>query len=112
MRIALWGVAVGPDALDFAAQLDGKFRAGKPLPFSADIVADARIANVLIEDLRLKELAGKPQRISYVLALVEAIAPVNPAPAAGTDAQIRGDAQQRIQDIVAGGVAGVNAINA
>jgi hypothetical protein len=60
MRIELWGVAVGPDALNFAVQLDGKFRTGSPLPFSADIVADAGIANVLIEDLRLKELAGKP----------------------------------------------------
>jgi hypothetical protein len=47
-----------------------------------------------------------------VLTLVEAIAPVNPAPAAGPDAQIRGDAQQRIQDIVTGGVASLNAINA
>jgi hypothetical protein len=99
-RIVVWGVATGPDALTTVTTLDDKFRAGTPVPFTTDIVADANIDLVLIEDLRLQELAGKPQRFSYVLTLREFIKPVDPAPAPGLDADILGDALARVGDIV------------
>ena len=78
-RIVLWGVATGTDALKFVETLDGKFKAGKPVPFITDITADSKIDNVIIEDLQWQELAGKPERYAYVLALQEFISPKEPA---------------------------------
>src|SRR5689334_13877461 len=59
-RLLLWGVATGTDALAFTEKLEGKFRGGKPVPFTADIIADVKIDQVMIDDLRLEQLAGKP----------------------------------------------------
>ena len=104
LRVVLWGVATGPGAQATIQQLDGKFRAAKPVPFTGDIVADAHLDLVLIEDLRLQELAGKPQRYSYILTLREYIKPVDPGPqtAAGIDSDILGDALDRVNSIADG----------
>lgn len=101
-RLVLWGVATGPEALDFIEKLDGKFRAGQPVPFAADIVADAEIQKMLIDDLRLQELAGKPQRFAYVLTLREHIEPVEPEDTSFLDTEILDDARGLIEDLVDG----------
>lgn len=101
-RIVLWGVATGPDALQFTQDLDDRFREGKPLPFIADIVAESRIEQVIIDDLRLQELAGKPERYAYVLTLREFIEPVEPATTAPIDADILEDAQSLLDGITEG----------
>lgn len=80
-HVALWGVAAGPEALAFVERLDGLFREGGALPFAADIVAESRLERVVIADLRLEELAGKPHRFLYVLTLRELAEPVEPAAA-------------------------------
>src|SRR6185295_3748370 len=69
--LVLWGVTAGEDSKDFLDKLDRKFKSGQPMPFIADIVADAEIQNVLIDNLRMQELAGKPNRFAYVLTLRE-----------------------------------------
>lgn len=99
MRVVVSGIAAGPDSLSTAQKLDDKFRAAKPVPFIGDIVADARLDLVLIEDLRLQELAGVPLRIGYTLTLREFIKPVNPAPSTRIDLNILGDALDRVQAI-------------
>jgi hypothetical protein len=108
--LLLWGVASGPDARDFLAKLETKFRAGQPLPFTADIVTDSTIEKVRVEDLKLDEVAGRPDRFTYVLALREAIEPVAPATApavdGGLDADLLADAAQLTGDLVAGLAAG------
>jgi hypothetical protein len=101
-RVALLGVAGGPGAKAFVEKLDGKFRAGEAVTFTADIVADAEIQKVKIDDLRLQELAGKPDRFAYVLTLREFIEPVEPADASGLDADILGEAQSLVDDLVKG----------
>jgi hypothetical protein len=101
-RLVLWGVATGPEALSFTQQLEDKFRAAKPVPFTADIVQDAEIELMLIEDVKLQELAGKPERFAYVLTLREFIKPVEPAEAAGLDTDILGDASNLLDDLVNG----------
>src|SRR2546421_9462610 len=58
-RLLVWGVASGPGSQQFAKKLDDKFRSRKPVPFTSDIAADARIDRVLVDDLRIQELAGK-----------------------------------------------------
>lgn len=102
LRVALWGVATGPDALDFVEKLNGKFRAGKPLPFTADIVADASIDQVLVQDFRAEELAGKPQRYAFLLTLREYIEPIEPEDTSGIDTGVLQDAEGLMKDMVAG----------
>jgi len=107
-RIVLWGVATGDKALEFTQKLDDKFRAGKPVPFIADIVAESQIQQVLIDDLRFQDLAGKPERYAYVLTLREFIEPVEPEDAPLLDDSILDEAQSLMDQIVAGLGAGLN----
>lgn len=101
-RLVLWGVASGPDALDFTQKLEDKFRAAKPVPFTADIVKDADIELMLVEDLKFQDLAGKPERFAYVLTLREFIKPVEPAATAVLDQDILGDATGLVGDLLDG----------
>jgi hypothetical protein len=102
LRVVVSGFATGPDALKTVQTLDDKFRAAKPMPFVGDIVADANLDLVMIEDLRLEELAGKPERFSYVLTLREFIKPVDPAPDTGLDQEIATDALDRVNGLLDG----------
>lgn len=103
VRLVLWGVATGPDALGFIQKLEDKFRAAKPVPFTADILKDSEIELMLIDDLKLQELAGKPQRFAYVITLREFIKPVEPVESApGLDADILGDADGLVKGLVDG----------
>lgn len=99
-RLALWGVAAGPEARGFVEDLDEKFRAAAPVPFVADIVADAEIEQVVIEDLRVQDLAGKPERFAYVLTLREFIVPVEPEDTSPLDAAIAGDALNLMDNLL------------
>jgi len=101
-RIVLWGVATGDKALEFTQMLDDKFRAGKPVPFIADIVADSEIQQVLIDDLRFQDLAGKPGRFAYVLTLREFIKPVEPEVTSPIDGDLLAEAKSLIEGITAG----------
>lgn len=101
-HLVLWGVATGPEALDLVEELDGKFRAGEPVAFVADIVADAEIEEMVIDDLKWQELAGKPQRFAYVLTLHEYIEPVEPEDTTFLDEDILDNAQNLIDDLVDG----------
>lgn len=102
-RLVLWGVFAGPDAQKQIQELDQKFRAAKPVPFTSDIVADAEIEFMLIEDLKIQELAGKPDRFGYLLTLREFIKPVEPAAAPPElGAGILDDATSLLDDLVDG----------
>lgn len=101
-RLILSGVATGPDSATFARKVDEKFRARKPVPFTADIVTDAKIDKVLIDNLRLQDLAGKPERFAYVLVLREFIEPAEPTEVPGLDTGILGDATGLIDGLVGG----------
>jgi hypothetical protein len=101
-RLTLWGVATGPDALSFIEQLNDKYRAGQPLAFTADIVADAEIEQMIIDDLQTQDLAGKPERFAYALTLREHIEPVEPESAPGLDADILGDALGQLDNLMSG----------
>ena len=102
--LQLWGVASGPEARQFLDDLEGKFRAGSPVPFTADIATSAEIARFALRDLRLEELAGKPERFAYVLTLAEFIEPVEPADAGLEllDDDLLAEASGLIDEITAG----------
>jgi hypothetical protein len=98
--ILLWGVATGPTALGFAESLEKKFRAGKPVRFVADIVAGARISNVMIENLRFQDVAGKPGRFAYVLSLRENIKPATPESSSAVDASVADAAKKLVGQLI------------
>ena len=101
-RINLGGVKTGPDSLEFLETLDSKFKQGAPLPFIADIIADAEIEEMVIDDLKWQELAGKPQRYAYVIVLREYIEPTEPEDASLLNNDILDDAGSLIDDLVDG----------
>jgi hypothetical protein len=101
-RLVLWGVAAGTEAQNLIDKLNDKFRAGEPVPFTADIVADAEIEEMIIDDLRVQDLAGKPERYAYILTLREYIEPVEPPETSFLDTDILDDAQNLMDDLVAG----------
>jgi len=81
---------------------DYEFRAGQPVPFTADIVAEAQIEEVVIDDLRLQDLAGKPERCAYVVTLREHIEPTRPEDTSFLNSEILNDAQNLIDDLIDG----------
>jgi hypothetical protein len=88
-RVTLHGVLTGDEAKANLEKLRAKFHAAEPLPFVADIMTATQVQQVLIADLRVQEVAGKPDRFEYRLRLDEYIPPP-PDPAAGTQ-QIEDD---------------------
>lgn len=102
VHLTLWGIKSGPGALEFVEQLETKFRAGSPVPFVADIIADAEIEQMIIDDLQWQELAGRPDRYSYVLTLREHIEPVAPQDTSFVDDTILDDVGDLMDDLVEG----------
>ena len=76
--IRLSGVLAGATAQDDLKTLRDRFRSGDPLPFVADIATATRVGEVLIQDLAVRELAGKPARFEYAFLLREYQAPPPP----------------------------------
>ena len=56
---------------NFLRKLREKFRAGKPLNFSADITTATEVKQVIIEDLFFKEVAQNPEQLHYSITLKE-----------------------------------------
>lgn len=75
-QISLTGVLTGPEAGEGLNTLRDKFRATEPVSFVADITTATRVDQVLIEEMGVRELAGKPERFEYAFTLREYI----PAP--------------------------------
>jgi hypothetical protein len=100
--LVLGGVATGAQARRLIDDLYAKFEAGMPVAFTADIVADAEIEQMLIEDLQYRDLAGKPERFAYVVTLREHIEPVEPEDTSLLDDDILGEARDLLDDLVDG----------
>jgi hypothetical protein len=100
--IALAGVASGPEALPFLRQLTTRFESGAPVSFVADIATDAELDRVLIAELRVREVAGKPERLAYAMLLHEFIEPETPEDVSGLDAELLEDATGLVDGLVEG----------
>lgn len=70
-QIKLSGILTGPEAGEGLKTLRNKFRAAEPVPFVADIAAAVRVDQMLIEEMGVRELAGKPERFEYAFILRE-----------------------------------------
>src|SRR5919197_290203 len=89
--VTLSGVLTGPEAGDGLKSLRGKFRAGEAVPFAADIATATKLDKVLVEEMGVRELAGRPQRFEYAFRLREFTPPpppktTPPPPASSTSA--------------------------
>jgi len=73
VRFRLDGVLAGADSSQALKTLREKYRVAAPVPFVADIATATKVGNVLIESLETRELAGRPERTEFKLALVEFI---------------------------------------
>jgi outer membrane protein OmpA-like peptidoglycan-associated protein len=77
-QISLTGVLTGSDAGAGLKTLQEKFRAAESVSFVADIATATKVDQVLIEELGMRELAGKPERFEYALTLREFVPPPQP----------------------------------
>jgi hypothetical protein len=86
-RIAIAGSLYGDEARDvFLEELRGKFRAGEPVTFVADIVTATEVQYVIIETLDFQESATRPDQTNYLIVLKESPPPPPPPdPLGGLD---------------------------
>ena len=77
-RVTLTGVITGPEAGDGLKSLREKFRGAAPVSFVADIATATKVDKVLIEEMGVRDLAGKPERFEYAFGLREFIPPPPP----------------------------------
>jgi hypothetical protein len=106
-QVTLTGVLTGPEAGGGLKALRDKLRAAEPVSFVADITTATRVDQVLIEEMGVRELAGKPERFEYAFTLREFIAPPEPeAVAQQVDEQAQEQASevssQQIDNIISG----------
>jgi hypothetical protein len=64
---------------EFLKELREKFLAGEPVDFTADIVKESELEQVLIEALEMEEKAGDPDAFRYRIVLREYTEPPEPA---------------------------------
>src|SRR5437762_1378495 len=63
--ISVSGVITGAEAGDRLKELRTKFREAEPVTFVSDVATATQVGDVLIEEMRVVELAGRPQRFGY-----------------------------------------------
>lgn len=78
VRITLNGVLTGPDSGDGLKHLREKFQKAEPVSFVNDIATATSVDKVLIEAMDIREIAGKPERFEYGIAIREFIPPPPP----------------------------------
>jgi hypothetical protein len=99
--VKLSGILFDEGARADLETLRQKFQAAEPLPFTADITTATEIVDVLIEDLRVVELAGRPNTFVYHIVLRESPPPPPPIdPLAPVHSGILGDAQDLFDQAV------------
>lgn len=67
--VSLEGTMHGKEALADLEELRSKHQTGEPVPFTADIATATELTQVLIENLVVKELAGRPNYFQYMIRL-------------------------------------------
>ena len=70
-RIALTGVLSGAASREGLKKLREKCKAAQPVSFVSDIASATKIDQVLIEEMEVRDLAGKPERYEYAFVLRE-----------------------------------------
>jgi hypothetical protein len=91
--IVISGTRYGDDQRDdFLNGIREIFNKGEPTTFVADINTATDITQVVIEDLRVAEVAGSPDTFHYVLQIRKYTKPPEPPAAPGLDSSVLDDA--------------------
>ncbi len=112
-RVLFSGVLTGPESGAGLQMLREKFHAAEPVPFAADITTATQVDEVLIEELAVREVAGRPERFEYAVAVREFTEPpavaseeaaaAEPSP---VDSQVNEEAEgladEQVEEIAAG----------
>lgn len=77
-RFTLTGVVAGAEAGEGLEQLRAKFSTATPVAFVSDISTATRVDKVLVEELGVRELAGRPERFEYAFTLRELLEAPDP----------------------------------
>ncbi len=102
LRISFEGIFLGEKAKENLQDLWSRFRQGKPLNFSSDITGIADVTKVLIEDLRIDDIAGNPNSYHYSIVLSEYREPRPPqAQPPSQEEQAQEEVQSQADDTVA-----------
>jgi len=96
--IRLHGVLVGDDAKANLERLRQAFQAVEPLAFVADIMTATQVQQVVIADLDVEELAGRPERFGYRLTLREYVPPPPAEEVRHVDDEAQGEADAAQED--------------
>jgi hypothetical protein len=92
LSVEITGSLNGDETRDaFLKEIREKFLAGNPVDFVADIVKESELEQVLIEELRLEEVAGETNAFRYHIVLREYTEPPEP-PSPGADFGLELDA--------------------
>jgi DNA circularisation protein N-terminus len=74
-RVVVRGILAGATATADLEALRALFQAGDPLPFVADVMTATEVRQMLVADLRVGEVAGKPDTRWYETTLEEFVDP-------------------------------------
>jgi hypothetical protein len=72
-KISFEGILMGEDALTSIENLRQKFKTREPVAFVSDITGSTDVTDVVIEDLRIWELGGRPNHYGYIILVKEYI---------------------------------------
>ena len=110
-RVAICGSLHGDESRDTLLEtLRGKFLAGEPVTFVADIVTATQLQYVVIESMRFEENGARPDEVSYSIVLKESPPPPPPPdPLGGLDSGLL-DAAAGLVDAVGGALDAIDAL--
>jgi hypothetical protein len=110
-RVAICGSLHGDEARDTLLEtLRGKFLAGEPVTFVADIVTATQLQYVVIESMRFEENGARPDEVSYSIVLKESPPPPPPPdPFGGLDSGLL-DAASGLMDAVGSALDAIDAL--
>jgi hypothetical protein len=110
-HVVISGSLYGDEDRDaFLDEVRGKFKAGEPVTFVADIVTATEVQYVVIETLRFEQSAARPDEITYVISLRESPPPPPPPdPFGGLDTSLLDEAGGFL-DTVTGALDAIDAL--
>jgi hypothetical protein len=101
-RLLVTGVATGDQARRLTESLGTAVRTATPTTFVADVTADAHLEHVVVCDLSLDEIAGRPERFAYRITLREYTEPPPPPDPVTVEADILADAAGLVEGLTVG----------
>lgn len=100
-RIDIRGSLYGDEKRnEFLEALRGKYRAGEPVTFVADILTATEVQYVIIESMHMEETGTQPNQMDYVILLKESPPPPPPPdPLGGIDTELLYDAGNLLDSV-------------